>query len=521
MVSSAYQLLRASTKEFGDKLRKNLRFNYDSVKQSIDDALESWEQPLKGVAVNQRRGLNGRYRFFHDEPVLQSILLRHIGMEWSVHVSRVLTKFRATKNAWKASSKPVPQHQKLRRKHFLGSSLAASDSNVDSHKVKHFDDEVFLEQLARREDEIRAGYDDESSKVGDTRKSHMQIMQKLLRTGATEIIMKNGLEQELVVINFFRRVLEAPVKFSEDGPNAEGSEKNCVEGWDTLKQFTTLMGLEVNEKKTGSAKIHGKAGETCWLPPSLPEGEVKAWNNYARLFGNHSAIPANCFGREHVDMLIDTFARIQESLFAGKGGNATSALSSMISTRFSIDDILEGFLYAPSDDGGLEVKNPLINLNLVRNNLPESPDQAMKEFNEKERRVYREAKSKFESGVTTGASKLTKEVRKKFAKQPFMSFEEYIWYREQTSADLLKVYIWLLSKPKPREIVCPDGISLDVEKFCHKNKWRGLHKCEQRMIEIYREHLVRRFGGLTIVGKGWLSKGFMSVLRDSRLKLQD
>lgn len=121
-------------------------------------------------------------------------------------------------------------------------------------------------------------------------------------------------------VNTFRRILEAPIKFVEDGPEGKvqirkrgipiggplgvmlgetplfcldfafnqftngarlyrlhddiwfwGDQKTCVEGWKVVSSFTSLMGLEFNEEKTGSVTV-GNGGGT---DAGLPVGDVK------------------------------------------------------------------------------------------------------------------------------------------------------------------------------------------------------------------------------------------------------
>jgi hypothetical protein len=126
-------------------------------------------------------------------------------------------------------------------------------------------------------------------------------------------------------MNFFRRVLEAPMKFMEDGKDAPvqirkrgtpisgppsdmlgetvlfcldfafnqgtdgarmyrlhddiwfwGAETTCVKGWAIMTEFAELMGLNFNNEKTGSVNITRRArykGST--LSSSLPKGDVR------------------------------------------------------------------------------------------------------------------------------------------------------------------------------------------------------------------------------------------------------
>jgi hypothetical protein len=183
-----------------------------------------------------------------------------------------------------------------------------------------------------------------------------------------------------------------------------GHENTCVKGWDSITNFTNLMGLVLNKQKTGSCKIAEKDSDyqvLTFLPKSLPPGEVRwglflklnhksghflidqsmvdkhieelrlqldacksafdwiqVWNIYAvRFFTTHFGQSANCLGRDHVETVIKTFERIQKALFGSTSGNVTLTLKRMIEIS-KIDDIPDGFLYIPTSLCDLDVKNP-------------------------------------------------------------------------------------------------------------------------------------------------------------------
>lgn len=167
-------------------------------------SLDKWQWDPNGTPVEQRRQLNGRYRFYHDEDLLQAMLLRYIGVRWTVHFKAQLTRFQSSEGVWKSSLQPVPSADRKRRDYFLGrnepGAHATFDEGVEGIRGRHFDGEIFLEQLAEETDEKRGGYDDDSVDENDTRKSSQQITQTLLHTLATEIIMKTRLGDEMTVV---------------------------------------------------------------------------------------------------------------------------------------------------------------------------------------------------------------------------------------------------------------------------------------------------------------------------------
>ncbi|KAI9774469.1 MAG: hypothetical protein M1839_001702 [Geoglossum umbratile] len=125
-------------------------------------------------------------------------------------------------------------------------------------------------------------------------------------------------------LSFFKKFLECPVKFTEDGPDGQtqtrvrgvpashalsvlfgeillfcmdyavnqgadgallyrlhddfwvwGQENTCVEAWDAVKQFTKVMGVSFDKEKTGTAQISQNKAKPKTLTDRLPKGEVR------------------------------------------------------------------------------------------------------------------------------------------------------------------------------------------------------------------------------------------------------
>jgi hypothetical protein len=631
-------------------------------------SLDKWQWDPQGTPVEQRRQVNGRYRFYHDEDLLQAILLRYIGVKWSVHFKSVLRAFQSTEGVWQSSSKNVPSADQKRRDYFLGpkSMYSAVAEGVEGIRRRHFADEIFLEQLAEEIDEKRGGYDDDSVDERDTRKSSQQITQILLHTLATEIIMKTRLGDEMTVvrtdfewfgpslphstmfnvlkyfrvsdrwIDFFRRVLEAPMKFVTDGEDAPvmlrkrgtpisgpmsdmlgetvlfcldfafnqltdgvrmyrlhddiwfwGAEKTCIKGWKVMTEFAELTGLNFNQSKTGSVKCTRQPGTNFSTSSSLPKGDVRwgflklgstgrflidqdnvdnhieelrrqleacksvfdwiqAWNVYgARFFTNNFGKPANCFGRTHVDMMLETFSRIQSKLFASTGGSVTSTLKKMISERFEVDEIPEGYLYFPMSMGGLDLKSPFVNLYLIRDTIMEKPDSAIDQFFVNEEASYRAAKTNFEKGNVPGLQPTSYTLKSDLDGESFMSFEEFTRYREQTSKDLYAAYTKLIDEPIEDEVTVTSDVAgvlggyptlpgfgrgrggrgrgsagVGGPRGVQKNGLGRMNSYQRWIIQLYAPDMIARFGGLNVVEKGLLPTGLVSMFRESRFKWQ-
>ncbi|KAK0103301.1 hypothetical protein ONS95_005331 [Cadophora gregata] len=677
-ITSAYYTLRLETESFEKKMASDVHFDQGSLtwvikgllrsdlvtdekrkvlkdflnnKVVLDEiadvlnmrmsALDKWKWDAAGTPVEQRRQLNGRYRFYHDEDLLQTILLRYIGVKWSVFFKNVFEKFQQTESVWKSTVARMTPTDRERREYFLGSDFPGrvAKNGVEARRSAQFKDEIFMEQLQGDIREQRGGYDDDNEDEQDTRKSGQQITQTLLHTLATEIILKTRLNQDVTVVrtdfawfgpslphstmfavlkffkvserwvNFFRRSLEAPMKFVQDGPDAPvqirqrgtpisgplsdflaetvlfcldfafnqesnglrlyrlhddiwfwGSDDQCVQGWDVMTKFATLAGLDFNEEKTGSVRIacpRNSSSALAEVHPSLPQGDVRwgflkldsqsgrflidqesvdrhieelrlqldacksifdwihVWNIYgARFFSNNFGKSSNSFGLAHVDMLLQTFARIQAKLFARSGGSVTSTLKQMLTDRFGVTDIPEGYLYFPMSMGGLDLKSPFIDLYLIRGSVCNRPDVFMDNFFTQEDNDYRRAKEAFENGLYRHSGP-DYSLKMKYGKEGFFTMEEFTRYQELTSRNLARAYELLTMEPAVEKVKVTAEVTAVIS-----GRWRTLSPYQQWVIQLYASNMIARFGGLNIVDKGLLPTGMVSMFRESRFKWQ-
>ncbi|KAF2710694.1 hypothetical protein K504DRAFT_403524 [Pleomassaria siparia CBS 279.74] len=294
-------------------------------------------------------------------------------------------------------------------------------------------------------------------------------------------------------LRFFKKFLEAPVAFAMDGPDGSttvrkcgipmshvlsdalseavlfcldfavnkrtqganiyrfhddlwfwGQESTCIQAWKVIQEFNGVMGLNLNEEKTGSALVVADKAKSRPLAESLPLGKIKwgfllldseagkwvidrsqvdehieelrlqlgacrsvmawvqAWNSYVtRFFSTNFGQPAHCFGRQHNDMIISTFEHIQRSLFADTGTtNVTDHLRRMVSERFTTDDTIpDGFFYFPAELGGLGLRNPLINAFATYNNSVSDSGHPIDWAFGKEEEQYRRLKEAWKTDI--------------------------------------------------------------------------------------------------------------------------
>jgi hypothetical protein len=244
---------------------------------------------------------------------------------------------------------------------------------------------------------------------------------------------------------------------------------------------------------------------------------IYAWNVYgARFFSTNFGKPSNSFGLAHVDMLLETFARIQSKLFASTGGSVTSTLKHMLQERFNVSDIPEGCLYFPMSLGGLDLKSPFIDLYLIRSEITKKPDAYMDGFFEKEERSYRSAKKAFHENRVPGRTSMNYNIQTGAKTETFMSVEEFTRYREQTSQELFTAYENLKGEPAVKSVLA----TRDVTGFGDSVGWYDLTPYQQWVIQLYSADMIGRFGGLNVVEKGLLPTGMVSMFRESRFKWQ-
>jgi hypothetical protein len=346
----------------------------------------------------------------------------------------------------------------------------------------------------------------------------------------------------------------------------------CVQAWDSVTVFAKVMGVQLADSKTGSVHI-AQDKRNVAIDDRLPRGEIRwgflyldpssgrfeidqkmvdahvdelktqlksksksvidwisAWNSYAAtFFASNFGKAANCFGREHVDEMLATHRRIQESIF--DGGNVVHFLKHTIKQRFGVDHVPDGFLFFPVELGGLDLKSPFVNLLQIREGVRESPYELMKEFFEAEQDAYSDLKRTFDKADTGFIAKGEVVWNQRADPNTFFSFEEYTRYREVTRGhgvlDLVKVYNELLKKPNEESI----DISIQVRNALdqlrgHSNlkgitaDWNSMDAYWKWVAQMYGPEMIEKFGGLSVVDYGLLPIGMVSMFRQKRIKWQ-
>jgi hypothetical protein len=360
-----------------------------------------------------------------------------------------------------------------------------------------------------------------------------------------------------------------------------GKPRDCAKAWRSMEQFSMIMGLEFNRKKTGSVYLtRDESSRDPDIVAVLPEGLVsvgflildqtghwtinqqdvdahvtqlqkqlsqcssvlswvQTWNScIGRFFGHSLGEPANCFGQAHVDSILETHKQMQRYLFNGEDGNGNSVtdhLKRIIASRFGITDIPDAFIFLPEHLGGLGVRNPFISSFLVRDQICKDPSIRLAEFLKKEKQAYEDAKRDFEDMGEMGRrrrfrSLYTNEygeaVKMVIAEQDvdtFFSMEEYTHARESLSLALCFAYKDLMRVPESKEIVMSRNVTDELANHALLQPELCLDDMEPEMkwlLQLHSEELFAKCGGLSIVDKNLLPLGILTILRKRKVGWQ-
>ena len=604
------------------------------------DRLDSWSWGKAAIPLEMRRTLNGKYRVYMDEEIIQALFLQYIGVSWAMHLRTVLTAFFHS-GAWKQSSHhSLDRKARQRREAFLGTDWQGE--SIRNARRAEYMNRHFLTQLPMSWTDGR-DYGDLEDEESDDGKTPVDIKQSLLHLISTEALLNTRLYGSFTILQsdfrwfgpslphstifsileffgvparwlkFFRKFLEAPIKFVHDGPSAQvqirkcgipithalstsigeavlfvldfavnkstsanlyrfhddlwfwGQKETTVKAWKAIQRFSEVTGLCLNEEKTGSIQITEVPTEISSPESELPNGQIhwgflimeqsgrwaidvkqidqhieelrlqlrackslmsyiQAWNMYvAKFFVVNFGKPAQCLGRRHIDMAIEALTRIQRGLFATDNAadkSITETLKTKLTERFNVTNVPDGFLYFPTELGGLDLQNPIIPLLLVRESADKNPGEWLEKAFEEEEELYEEAKKAYDNGqVRNRHLSLVKD------DEPFMSFDEYTRYREETSIPLLKAYTELRKVPRVEDVEStPDVLSalsnlpLTNEKF--RRGWRSMNPYHKWVAQLYAADIIRDFGSMSMGEKRLLPIGLASMLRDEKIRWQ-
>ncbi|GAB1313113.1 hypothetical protein MFIFM68171_03323 [Madurella fahalii] len=351
-----------------------------------------------------------------------------------------------------------------------------------------------------------------------------------------------------------------------------GEPERSAQAWSCMQSFAKIFGLEFNKSKTGSVYLPGSSKRDAKVAEMLPAGSVnigflsldsqsgkwvvnkklvmahvdqlkkqltecksvmswvQTWNScIGRFFSHTFGEPAYCFGRDHVEEVLNTYRDMLQRLFPGsngKGGSVVEHVKKMIQDRFGVSDLPDSFIFLPEQLGGLALRNPFVGLFLVRNKITQTPEDLINEFLKGERESYLAAKKRFEA---CNEQILRRRLRHLYPDQDlsevsavpeserntFFPLEEFSRFRERDSPKFLSTFEKLVSVPETEEIALSkevegelvdflsDSVRLDSEK-----KW---------FLQLYSKELLENFGGLSLVDKQFLPVGVLAMMRGKKV----
>ena len=212
-----------------------------------------WDAGEQGIPVLPRPQLNGKYRIWMDEDVLQAIFVEFIGIRCCNFLHKNLSHFLGL-GAWRwDTDRQMSPLDALRRRYYLGGDDSKSES-VNHERETAYKEIFFLSQLPATPTALSAGaYVNDGEVEGDDEgKGWSNIKQRMLRTLAAEVTLHRALRSEAAVvqtdlqwyatglshatifavmrfvgfpdplIEFYRKVLQAPLNMSPTDGNPRG-----------------------------------------------------------------------------------------------------------------------------------------------------------------------------------------------------------------------------------------------------------------------------------------------------------
>ncbi|KAK2042812.1 hypothetical protein LZ31DRAFT_469603 [Colletotrichum somersetense] len=362
-----------------------------------------------------------------------------------------------------------------------------------------------------------------------------------------------------------------------------GAPADTAKAWAAMQRFARVMGLEFNTKKTGSVYLtrDGLQRDEA-IAAELPDGKVsvghlmldprsgkwaidqenvsehvaqlkkqlaesrsvldwvRTWNScISRFFGHTFGEPAFCFGKEHVESVLETYQKIQRDIFApwcnaaaGEADGSCSAvryIKSKIEERFGVSDVSDAFIMFPDQLGGLGLRNPFVYLLMTQERLGEegcAPAEMIDDFTGKEREDYELKKKEFEAlkdfeGREARAERHDgrfdpADVLRPGEADEFMSFEEYTAHWEITSERAAGAYRKLQRTPQRT----PLRIDREVDSATKALKIKPLSMLTETswVVQMYHKEAMARYGDLRLIEERFLPLGVIVMMRKKAVR---
>jgi hypothetical protein len=159
-----------------------------------------WDAGKDGIRVMPRRGLNGKYRIWADDDILQMIFVQYIGIRLCNMLKPALKTFMEAVCARNLDGHRAPSPGELERRRYYLNNTQFGNSIEDQRQSEYLD-KFFLSQLPATETSLFDGdnkYDDDDDDQSDdsqsvdvnaTPQKRSGIKQQLLRNITAELIV--------------------------------------------------------------------------------------------------------------------------------------------------------------------------------------------------------------------------------------------------------------------------------------------------------------------------------------------
>jgi hypothetical protein len=435
-------------------------------------AVKYWNWPEKGVYVDVRRSIAGRYRAFLDEDIITALFLQYIGVRFAVHLKSELIKM------YNIGDRPVS----LRR----GSGPPSQGPGIDTLRhTTHWNNLLsVLPDSQQAQANFAYEYNEGSENTAVNIKNSLihllateAQLHKLIKPDQPFTVVRTdmewfgpSIEHESIKIvleflgvtdvwvDFMMRFLNVPMTFQKDvcedvrirrrgvpishqlsalfgecilfmmeaavkhqtGISLQrihddfwfwdSDQDKVVQAWRVMNEYASLVNLQFNTEKSGSAVVGDKNKSTVSIasfgPSPLPQARVwwgslvfradglfqidhaliephikemqqklktsktvlswvNVYNKYIAFFLRGFGSCAKVLGTQHLDQIGECMQMIQKRVFHEQNGNALAALKKQFEI-FQSTDILDMWAYWPLPAGGLGMKNYLMDIGALR-----------------------------------------------------------------------------------------------------------------------------------------------------------
>ncbi|KAF3929667.1 hypothetical protein AA313_de0201970 [Arthrobotrys entomopaga] len=135
--------------------------------------IENWKYADPAIQLNFRRHLNGKYRCYADEPLLDAIFLQWIGVKWGMELRRVLDILHQS-TSWARPGDPIDAaRQEVRSTMIPGEANTISPNSIQTQQNR-FMKEFFLTLLPESIYDFRA-YNEDGQLADQEKKDNEKI----------------------------------------------------------------------------------------------------------------------------------------------------------------------------------------------------------------------------------------------------------------------------------------------------------------------------------------------------------